>query len=166
MTLNYWKIAIQRLLTMTWSSPRRSLFLHSLSFECTTKLCINLFNQFSVFLHLKSARQNLVIELCRGPKTILFFNGYLENLRIVLWLLNDWLFQKWKIPFYFSRQLSIFGLKKNAYINRIDFFAKRLYTKIKKINPVYVCIFFKPKYWELSWEIKWNFAFLKKPIIQ
>ena len=31
---------------MTCSSPRRPLFLHSLSFECTSKLCINFLNQF------------------------------------------------------------------------------------------------------------------------
>ena len=37
----------------TWSSPRRPLFLHVLSFECTTKLCINFLNQFSVFFIFK-----------------------------------------------------------------------------------------------------------------
>ena len=37
---------------MTWSSPRRPLFLHALSFDCTSKLCINFINQFSVYFHI------------------------------------------------------------------------------------------------------------------
>ena len=39
-----------------------------------------------------------------------------------------------------------------------------IYTKSKKINPFYVRSIYilKPKYRELSWAIKWNFAFLKK----
>ena len=36
----------------TWSRPRRPLFLHALSFECTSKLCINFINQFSVYFHI------------------------------------------------------------------------------------------------------------------
>ena len=32
----------------TWSSPRHPLFLHTLSFKCTSKLCNNFINQFSV----------------------------------------------------------------------------------------------------------------------
>ena len=36
----------------TCSSPRRPLFLHALSFECTSKLCINFLNQFSVYFHI------------------------------------------------------------------------------------------------------------------
>ena len=31
---------------MTCSSPRRPLFLHAFSFECTSNLCINFLNQF------------------------------------------------------------------------------------------------------------------------
>ena len=31
---------------MTWSSPGRHLFLHGLSFELTTNLCINFLKQF------------------------------------------------------------------------------------------------------------------------
>ena len=37
---------------MNWSSPRRPLFLHALSFQCTTKLCINFLNQFSFCFHI------------------------------------------------------------------------------------------------------------------
>ena len=36
----------------TWSSLRRPLFLHTLSFECTSKLCINFLNQFSIYFHI------------------------------------------------------------------------------------------------------------------
>ena len=34
---------------MTCSSPRRTFFLHALSFECTSKTCITFLNQFSVY---------------------------------------------------------------------------------------------------------------------
>ena len=37
---------------MTCSSPRRPIFLHTFSFECTKKLCINFLNQFSVYFHI------------------------------------------------------------------------------------------------------------------
>ena len=40
---------------MTCSSPRRPLFLHTLSFECTSKLCVTFLNQFSVFFIFKNA---------------------------------------------------------------------------------------------------------------
>ena len=60
------KIVILGEVLVTWSSPRRQLFLHALSFECTSNLCIKFINQFSkIFSHLNSARHNLVIELCR-----------------------------------------------------------------------------------------------------
>ena len=36
----------------TCSSPRRTFFLHALSFECTSKLCIPFLNQFSVYFHI------------------------------------------------------------------------------------------------------------------
>ena len=38
--------------SLTCSIPRRLLFLHALSFECTTKLGINFLNQFSVYFHI------------------------------------------------------------------------------------------------------------------
>ena len=38
---------------MTCSSPRRPLFVHVLSFECTSKLCITFLNQFLVYFHIK-----------------------------------------------------------------------------------------------------------------
>ena len=37
---------------VTCSSPRRTFFLHALSFECTSKLCITFLNQFSVYFHI------------------------------------------------------------------------------------------------------------------
>ena len=37
---------------LTCSSPRRPLFLHALSFECTSKLCIHFLNQFLVYFHI------------------------------------------------------------------------------------------------------------------
>ena len=40
-------------LSMTCSSPRWTFFLHAISFECTSKLCITFLNQFSVYFHLK-----------------------------------------------------------------------------------------------------------------
>ena len=39
---------------------------------------------FSLFSHLNSELQNLVIELCTALKIIEFFYGYLVNLRTVL----------------------------------------------------------------------------------
>ena len=36
----------------TCSSPRCPLFLHALSFECTSKLCITFLNQFLVYFHI------------------------------------------------------------------------------------------------------------------
>ena len=35
----------------TWFNPRRHFFLHALSFEWTTKLCIKYINQFSFYFH-------------------------------------------------------------------------------------------------------------------
>ena len=49
----------------TCSSPRRTSFLHALSFECTSKLCGTFLNQFSDYFHIKKRKlHNLVIELC------------------------------------------------------------------------------------------------------
>ena len=36
-------------LILTWSSPRRHIFLLGISFEWTTKLCIDFLNQFSFY---------------------------------------------------------------------------------------------------------------------
>ena len=36
----------------TCSSPRRTFFLHALSFECTTKMCITFLNQFLAYFHI------------------------------------------------------------------------------------------------------------------
>ena len=36
----------------TCSTPKSPLFLHVLSLECSTKLCINCLNQFSVYFHI------------------------------------------------------------------------------------------------------------------
>ena len=40
------------IMVTTCSIPIRPLFIHTLSFECTTKLCINFLNQFSVYFHI------------------------------------------------------------------------------------------------------------------
>ena len=45
-----------RYFLLTCSSPRLQLFLHALSFECTSKLCINFLNQFLVYFHKACAR--------------------------------------------------------------------------------------------------------------
>ena len=37
---------------LTCSSPRRTFFLHALSFECTSKLCGTFLNQFSDYFHI------------------------------------------------------------------------------------------------------------------
>ena len=44
--------AVCALKIMTCSSPRRPLFLHALSFECTSKLCSTFLNQFSDYFHI------------------------------------------------------------------------------------------------------------------
>ena len=44
--------AVCALKRMTCSSPRRPLFLHALSFECTSKLCSTFLNQFSEYFHI------------------------------------------------------------------------------------------------------------------
>ena len=46
---NDWKKLVRM---MTCSRPRHPLFLHALSFECTSKLCVTLFNQFSAYFHI------------------------------------------------------------------------------------------------------------------
>ena len=53
---------------MTCVSLRRPLFLHALSFECTSKLCITFLGQFSVFFTFQDALHNLVIEFCSAFK--------------------------------------------------------------------------------------------------
>ena len=60
---------------MTCSSPRRPLFLHALSFECTSKLCIIFSTNFQFNFTLKNALHNLVIELCsvlKKLKTVIY----------------------------------------------------------------------------------------------
>ena len=47
-----WKYQEWRLHNQTCSSPRRPLFLHALSFECTSNLCVTFLNQFLVFFHI------------------------------------------------------------------------------------------------------------------
>ena len=37
---------------LTCSSPRRTFFLHALSFECTSKLWVTFLNQFSIYFHI------------------------------------------------------------------------------------------------------------------
>ena len=42
----------QSIAERTCSSPRRPLFLHTLSFECTSKLCVTFLDQISVHFHI------------------------------------------------------------------------------------------------------------------
>ena len=41
-----------------------------------------------------------------------------------------------------------------------------IYTENKKINSVYVRIFLKPKYWDLSWAIQMELWIFERSIIQ
>ena len=68
---------------MTCSSPISPLFLHALSIEWITKLCINLLNQFSVHFHIEIVHDTIWSFNCVN------LYGYLVDLRTVLWLLND-----------------------------------------------------------------------------
>ena len=66
-SMNLLAYKIPTIWLMTCSSPRRTFFLHALSFEFTSKLCITLLNQFYFIFILKYGIHNLVIELCRAP---------------------------------------------------------------------------------------------------
>ena len=46
-------------LQVTCSSPRRPLFLHALSFECTSKLCGTFLNQFSDYFNIKKMHNTI-----------------------------------------------------------------------------------------------------------
>ena len=46
-------------LLKTCSSPRRPLFLHALSFECTSKLCGTFLNQFLYYFHIKKMHNTM-----------------------------------------------------------------------------------------------------------
>ena len=48
----------------TCSSPRRTFFLHALSFECTSKLCITFLNQFSAYFHIKKMHNTILSLNC------------------------------------------------------------------------------------------------------
>ena len=43
----------------TCSSPRRTFFLHALSFQCTSKLCGTFLNQFSDYFHIKKMHNTI-----------------------------------------------------------------------------------------------------------
>ena len=69
----------------TCSRPRRPLFLHALSFECTSKLCINFLNQFSFFFHILKMHytsQSLNCVVCHLFSIILYSHS--SNSRTVL----------------------------------------------------------------------------------
>ena len=44
---------------LTCSSPRRTFFLHALSFECTSKLCGTFLNQFLYYFHIKKMHNTI-----------------------------------------------------------------------------------------------------------
>ena len=68
----------------TCSSPRRPLFLHVLSFECTSNCALLSQPIFSVFSYLKNALHNLVIKLCSAPFFSKILYRYLLTSRTVL----------------------------------------------------------------------------------
>ena len=43
----------------TCSIPRRTFFLHALSFEYTSKLCVTFLNQFLVYFHIKKMHNTI-----------------------------------------------------------------------------------------------------------
>ena len=61
------------------SSPRQTIFLHALSFQCTSKLCVTFINQFLVYFHIKTT-QSLNCVMQHFPPKIL--NRYSLNSRI------------------------------------------------------------------------------------
>ena len=107
--------SLRRILVyQTWSSPRRSLFLPALSFQCTSKLCITFLSQFfSLFSYFKNALHNLVIELCSAPffprniaQLFINFTHSFVAIELLTFCKNA------KKRFYCSRELSLFWLNK------------------------------------------------------
>ena len=74
---------------MTCSSPRRPLFLHALSFECTSKLCAIFINIIFVYFHGKRMH-NTIQSLNYAMRNCfsIFLHSYLLTSRTVLQLLN------------------------------------------------------------------------------
>ena len=77
---------------------------------------------FILFSHLNSAQHNLVIKLCRAPKKKMFLRlfGRLAHSFVAIELLNSSINEK--LSFHCSREISVFGILKNPYVNRIGFF--------------------------------------------
>ena len=64
---------------------KTSTFLHALSFECTSNLCINFLNQFSVYFQIKKMYYTIKSLNCVVHwKISKIFYGYLLNSRTVL----------------------------------------------------------------------------------
>ena len=76
-------------------------------------MCINFLNQFFLFSHLNSLLHNLVVELCRAlkifQKTLRFFSKVTRSfvdIELLTLSINA------KFHFYFSIELSLFGMNK------------------------------------------------------
>ena len=63
-------------LNMTCSSPRRTFFLHALSFQCTSKLCNTFINQLLVYFHIYKMHNTVQSLNCVVP--YLFFKYSLQ----------------------------------------------------------------------------------------
>ena len=77
------------LVYQTCSSPRRSLFLPALSFQCTSKLCITFLSQFLVYFHI--LKMHYIIQSLNCVVRHFFqeiLHSYLLTSRTVLQLLN------------------------------------------------------------------------------
>ena len=104
----------------TYSSPRRPLFLHALSFQCTSNLCINFLKQFSVYFHIQIVQYaNLVIELCSALKIFqnmlqLFSKSTRDFVAIELLTFC----KNVRFHFYSSKELSVFWINELYTLSR------------------------------------------------
>ena len=90
--------------------PKKSTFLHKLSFECTSKLRINFLNQFSsIFSHLNSSQHILVIALGCALGIFLKIERLFSKATRSFVAIELLTFSKnAKFHFYCSRELSVF----------------------------------------------------------
>ena len=99
---------------LTCSSPRHPLFLHTLSFECTSKPCITFINQFLVYFHILKMHNtilslNCVMYHCFSKNIVQVFIKFTHSF-VAIELLT--FCKNAKKLFYCSRELSLFWLNK------------------------------------------------------
>ena len=99
---------------LTCSSPRRTFFLHALSFECTSKLCITFLNQFSVYFRIFKMHNTILSLNC-----VVRHSFFKNNLQLFIKFTHSFLAielltfcKNVKKLFYCSRELSLFWLNK------------------------------------------------------